>query len=82
MRCLIFIAVLGWLIAANVQSTAVAQTIPGSSLALKSRGSGTGNWTLDRNGYVGTYINCAVARERDGQCERLRHGRRRRSIRI
>ncbi len=57
MRRLIFIAVLGFLIAANVQSTAVAQTIPGSSLALKSRGSGTANWTLDRNGYVGTYIN-------------------------
>jgi hypothetical protein len=27
---------------------------------LKSRGSGSADWTLDRNGYVGTYINVAT----------------------
>ena len=32
-------------------------TVTGSSLAMKSTGSGSGTWTLDRNGYVGTYIN-------------------------
>lgn len=32
-------------------------TLTGSSLTLKSTGSGSGTWTLDRNGYVGTYIN-------------------------
>ena len=35
-------------------------TLTGSSLAMKSTGSGSGTWTLDRNGYVGTYINVAT----------------------
>jgi GH35 family endo-1,4-beta-xylanase len=34
-------------------------TISGSAMALKSTGSGAGTWTLDRNGYLGTYINVA-----------------------
>jgi GH35 family endo-1,4-beta-xylanase len=37
-----------------------ALAIGGSSLALKSTGSGAGNWTLARDGYVGTYINLAT----------------------
>jgi GH35 family endo-1,4-beta-xylanase len=42
--------------------TAYAQTtLNGSSLAMKSTGSGSGTWTLDRDGYVGTYINVATA---------------------
>lgn len=40
-------------------TTATAQSVTGSSLALKSHGSGTGDWTLDHNGYVGTYIRVA-----------------------
>jgi GH35 family endo-1,4-beta-xylanase len=57
MRRLIFIAMGVWLIAPYLRLSAVAQTTPGSSLALKSRGSGSGAWTIDRNGYVGTYIS-------------------------
>ncbi len=34
-------------------------TTPGSSLAMRSTGSGSGSWTIDRNGYVGTYITLA-----------------------
>ena len=45
-----------------VSPVAWAQTtVTGSALALKSTGSGSGTWTLDRDGYVGTYINVAVA---------------------
>ena len=37
--------------------TAVAQSINGNALALRSSGSAAGsNWTLSNNGYVGTYI--------------------------
>jgi endo-1,4-beta-xylanase len=36
-----------------------AQSLSGSGLAIKSVGSGSGDWTLDRNGYVGTYIQLA-----------------------
>jgi endo-1,4-beta-xylanase len=36
-----------------------AQTFNGSSLSHKSSGNGSGNWTLDENGYVGTYITLA-----------------------
>jgi GH35 family endo-1,4-beta-xylanase len=36
---------------------AAQTTVLGSSLAMKSTGSGSGSWTIDRNGYVGTYIN-------------------------
>ena len=35
----------------------LGQPIDGSSLALRSTGSGFGAWTLDRDGYVGTYID-------------------------
>ena len=34
-------------------------TTQGSSLAMRSTGSGVGSWTIDRNGYVGTYITLA-----------------------
>jgi GH35 family endo-1,4-beta-xylanase len=57
MRHSILVAILAWGIAVCLPLRAAAQTIPGSSLALKSRGSGSGDWTLDRNGYVGTYIS-------------------------
>jgi GH35 family endo-1,4-beta-xylanase len=39
--------------------SAAAQTITGSSLSYRSSGSGSGNWTLAQNGYVGTYITLA-----------------------
>jgi GH35 family endo-1,4-beta-xylanase len=39
---------------------AVAQTIGGSSLSHRSSGSGSGNWTLSQNGYVGTYFTLAA----------------------
>jgi GH35 family endo-1,4-beta-xylanase len=42
-------------------SPVVAQTFTGSSLSHRSSGSGSGNWTLDENGYVGTYITLAQA---------------------
>jgi GH35 family endo-1,4-beta-xylanase len=46
------------LTAAWLASQVSAQTtLPGNMLALRSTGSGAGAWTLDRNGYVGTYIN-------------------------
>jgi len=45
-----------------VPATACAQTtLSGSSLVLKSTGSGSGTWTIDRDGYVGTYINVGSA---------------------
>lgn len=47
-----------WLAAACAGPAALAQTtINGSALALRSIGGGAGSWTLDRNGYVGTYID-------------------------
>ena len=36
------------------------QTIGGSSLSHRSSGSGAGNWTLNENGYVGTYFTLAA----------------------
>lgn len=43
--------------------SAPAWAIDGSALALRSNGSspGGGAWTLDDNGYVGTYVNLATA---------------------
>lgn len=37
-----------------------AHAITGASLALRSTGSGATDWTLQRDGYVGTYINLAA----------------------
>lgn len=42
---------------AVARESAAQTTIAGSSLAMKSTGSGAGSWTIDRNGYVGTYVN-------------------------
>jgi GH35 family endo-1,4-beta-xylanase len=48
---------LSWLIVICVAPVArSATTITGVNMAMKSGGSGTGDWTLDRNGYVGTYV--------------------------
>jgi endo-1,4-beta-xylanase len=47
-------------LAVCLASPACAQTFTGSSLSHKSSGSGSGNWTLDENGYVGTYITLAA----------------------
>jgi GH35 family endo-1,4-beta-xylanase len=38
-------------------SPAISQTFTGSSLSHRSNGSGSGNWTLNENGYVGTYFS-------------------------
>jgi GH35 family endo-1,4-beta-xylanase len=61
MRRFLSIAWLALFVVASFEAAAIAQTTPGSSLALKSRGSGSGAWTMDRNGYVGTYISLATA---------------------
>jgi GH35 family endo-1,4-beta-xylanase len=58
-----------WLVAcalalyfSSAAPTALGQTtLNGSALALRSTGSGSGSWTLGRNGYVGTYINVLAA---------------------
>ncbi len=39
---------------------AFGQSISGSSLSHRSSGSGAGNWTLNENGYVGTYFSLAA----------------------
>ena len=44
----------------NLAAPALAQTITGSNLSHRSSGSGSGNWTLSENGYVGTYISLAA----------------------
>jgi hypothetical protein len=49
-----------WAILAAVASPVAAQTIAGSSLSHRSSGSGSGNWTLSENGYVGTYFSLAA----------------------
>jgi GH35 family endo-1,4-beta-xylanase len=49
--CLIFLA---------LASPARSQTITGSNLSYKSSGSGSSNWTLSQNGYVGTYFTLAA----------------------
>jgi GH35 family endo-1,4-beta-xylanase len=36
---------------------AASQTVAGSSLSYRSSGSGSGDWILSENGYVGTYIS-------------------------
>lgn len=41
-------------------STAVSQTITGSNLSFRSSGSGSSSWTLNENGYVGTYFSLAA----------------------
>jgi GH35 family endo-1,4-beta-xylanase len=41
-------------------SPAASQTFTGSSLSQRSSGSGSGNWTLSENGYVGTYFTLAA----------------------
>ncbi|HVT29377.1 MAG TPA: endo-1,4-beta-xylanase [Lacipirellulaceae bacterium] len=51
-----------WLVVGCTAHVARAQAVlSGSSLALKSTGSGFGTWTLDRDGYVGTYITVPTA---------------------
>jgi GH35 family endo-1,4-beta-xylanase len=40
-----------------VPISTLAQTFSGNSLSHRSSGSGTSNWTLTENGYVGTYIS-------------------------
>ena len=47
-------------VAIYLASPASAQTLSGSSLSHRSNGSGSDNWTLDENGYVGTYITLAA----------------------
>src|SRR3954467_5867530 len=49
-----------WVAAVAIASSAAAQTITGSNLSFRSSGSGTGNWTLNENGYVGTYFSIAA----------------------
>lgn len=45
-------------ICAVLAPTCAAQTtVSGSSMVMKSTGGGSGTWTIDRNGYVGTYVN-------------------------
>jgi GH35 family endo-1,4-beta-xylanase len=41
-------------------SPVVSQTFTGGSLSHRSSGSGSGNWTLSENGYVGTYFSLAA----------------------
>ncbi len=55
-RCILSVCLAG-LILLIASQLAAAQPIAGSSLALKSLGTGVGDWTLDRDGYVGTYID-------------------------
>src|SRR5262245_34983345 len=45
---------------ASLSIQASAQPITGSSLSFRSSGSGSGNWTLSENGYVGTYFSLAA----------------------
>jgi len=62
MRRYVPILSLGTLAAACLASVCAAQTtITGSNLTARSTGSGAGTWTLDRNGYVGTYITVPAA---------------------
>ncbi len=53
-RC--FLIGFAWICLAPI---AWAQTFSGSSLSHRSSGSGSGNWTLSENGYVGTYFTLA-----------------------
>jgi hypothetical protein len=54
-RCLVSCLVVAWCGAGAIAQT----TIGGSSLSMKSNGSGSGGWTLVENGYVGTYLELA-----------------------
>ena len=54
MRWLAFGTVLCFSVVWGARGT--AQTFSGSSLSHKSSGGGTSSWTLDENGYVGTYF--------------------------
>ncbi|HEY4233330.1 MAG TPA: endo-1,4-beta-xylanase [Lacipirellulaceae bacterium] len=49
-----------WLALFGLACPALAQTFSGSSLSYRSSGSGSGNWTLSDNGYVGTYFSLAA----------------------
>ena len=52
---------LSWLPLLVLAPVALAQTtITGSNLSHRSSGSGAGNWTLNENGYVGTYFSLAA----------------------
>src|SRR6476659_7546854 len=54
-------AVFDELVLLIVSSTYAQTTINGNSLAYRSTGSSSSSaWTLDRNGYVGTYITLAA----------------------
>src|SRR5947207_6414577 len=55
MRCC-----LSWMAVLIFAAPVLSQTINGSSLAFRSSGSGSGNWTLSENGYVGTYFSLAA----------------------
>ena len=52
------------LVVLTLTTAAMSQTtISGGSMAMKSGGSGFSDWTLDRNGYVGTYFDLAAPGE-------------------
>jgi endo-1,4-beta-xylanase len=58
------LAVLSTLACVTLQvlaTPAAAQTFTANTISHRSSGSGTGNWTLDQNGYVGTYFTLADA---------------------
>src|SRR6188768_2007958 len=55
------IAVAAWFTLACAPAMHAQTTITGSSLSHRSTGSGSGNWTLSDNGYVGTYFTLANA---------------------
>lgn len=50
---------LACLVAIVFAPTSFGQAISGSNLSHRSSGSGSGNWTLSQNGYVGTYFSLA-----------------------
>jgi endo-1,4-beta-xylanase len=54
---------LSWLAVLLFTAPAVSQTFSGSNLSHRSSGSGSGNWTLSENGYVGTYFTLAAPGE-------------------
>ncbi len=51
---------LAWITTLALASYASSQTITGSNLSSHSSGGGTGNWTLNEDGYVGTYFSLAA----------------------
>ncbi|MEX2091435.1 MAG: endo-1,4-beta-xylanase [Pirellulales bacterium] len=61
MQCWIKRSAFSWLVVICLAPLAVAQSFTGSSLSHRSSGSGSGNWTLSQNGYVGTYFTLAEA---------------------